>query len=87
MKVTLMMEATRTSETSVYDSKTTRPYIPECSHLHLSLFPPTFSVVCALMPPHMIFDHPGLCSFVSVADRNLHIGRQQPVDEISILSL
>jgi hypothetical protein len=31
---TLMIVAVRTSDTSVYSNKTTRHYIPECSHLH-----------------------------------------------------
>jgi hypothetical protein len=33
----LMMEAVRTSETSVYSNKTTRRYIPEGSNLDLAL--------------------------------------------------
>jgi hypothetical protein len=33
--VALMMEAVRTSETSVCSSETTRRYIPEDSHLHI----------------------------------------------------
>jgi hypothetical protein len=35
MIITLMMEAVRTCETSVYSNKTTRRYIPEGSHLHI----------------------------------------------------
>jgi hypothetical protein len=32
-----MMEAVRTSETSVYFNETTRPYIPESCHLHVCI--------------------------------------------------
>jgi hypothetical protein len=41
--ISLMMEAVRTSETSVYSNETTRRYVPEGSHLNIKFI---FTVLC-----------------------------------------
>jgi hypothetical protein len=48
--IALMIEALRTSETSVYSNKPTRRYIPESSNIQIKIWSQCMWVLCSMTP-------------------------------------